>query len=64
MLGLGYDNFTNNFLVKQFDNIVINITIANSEVTAITGYDNEQNLVSIPDEIVTTVKNDINNCNE
>lgn len=64
MLSLGYKNFTQGFLVKSFDNITINITRNENEVAAITGYDQNQDLCNISNEILEAIKNDINNCNK
>lgn len=55
----GYSDLTNNFLIKEFDNIEINITRSNDNVSAITGYDNEHNIVDIPNDILNIVQNDI-----
>lgn len=60
---LGYSDFTNDFLIKNFNSININITRNSSEVVAITGYDNNQQITNIPEEILQQVKQDINESN-
>ena len=60
----GYSDLTNNFLIKEFDNIEINITRSNDNVSAITGYDNEHNIVDIPNDILNIVQNDISESNK
>lgn len=63
MINKGYSNFTSNFLVKQFEGITINITRNNQEITAITGYDETQDVVDIPENILTEVNTDIEDSN-
>ena len=58
-----YESFTNSFLVKQFDNVIINITRSNEEVVAITGYNLNQEIIDIPDNLLQQVKNDITDSN-
>jgi hypothetical protein len=61
---LGYDDFTSNFVVKQFDNIIINITRNNEEIVAITAYNEDQDIIDIPTQILQQVKQDITNSNK
>jgi hypothetical protein len=63
MLDKGYSNFTSNFLAKQFGDISINITRNNQEVTAITGYNVEQDVIDIPEDILAQVNQDIADSN-
>lgn len=59
-----YNEFTQDFLVKQFNDITVNITRNNEEVVAMTGYDNDQNMIEIPNEIIELVKKDITSSNK
>ena len=63
----GYQLESSRFLTKKFaessdiDTIYnINITINNEVITAITGYDDNNKVITIPKAIINTVKNDIN----
>ena len=60
----GYSDLTNNFLVKQFNDIEINITKSDNNISAITGYDNEHNVIDIPEDVLQMVRQDINESNE
>lgn len=62
----GYKELSDRFLTKDFatendkKNIYhINITIDNEIITAITGYNSEDEVVAIPDTIVEAVQEDI-----
>lgn len=62
----GYQLESSRFLTKKFaessdiDTIYnINITINNEVITAITGYDSNNKIITIPNSIITTVQNDI-----
>jgi len=62
----GYQFESSRFLTKKFaessdmDTIYnINITINNEVITAITGYDNNNKIIAVPDAIIATVQNDI-----
>lgn len=59
----GYTDFTQDFLIKKFENVTVNITRNNKEIAALTGYDEDQNMVNIPNDIFELVKQDINECN-
>ena len=63
----GYQLESSRFLTKKFAessdiNTIynINITINNEVITAITGYDDNNKVITIPKAIINTVKNDIN----
>jgi hypothetical protein len=58
MQKLGYNSMSDSFLVKDFGGIQVNITRRNSMVDSITGYQNNE-IVEIPEDVVTKVKNDI-----
>lgn len=62
----GYQLESSRFLTKKFaessdiDTIYnINITINNEVITAITGYDSNNKIITIPNSIITIVQNDI-----
>lgn len=61
---LGYENFTNNFLSKNIDDIKINISRNSEEIQAITGYDQDNRMLTIPDDILNNILDDINKSNE
>ena len=61
MINRGYDNISKNFLNKAFGDINMNITIRNSKVETITTYKNNE-IISIPSDILKIVKNDIEEC--
>lgn len=63
MKSKGYSTFTQDFLVKVFGDITINITRNKSLISAITAYDKNQSVINIPDEILSEVTNDIEECN-
>lgn len=63
MINKGYSMFTQDFLVKNINNVTINIARNNELVSAITAYDENQNVINIPDDILTEVTNDIQECN-
>ena len=63
----GYQLESSRFLTKKFAessdvNTIynINITINNEVITAITGYDDNNKVITIPEAIINTVKTDIN----
>lgn len=60
MENLGYRLIARSFLVKKINEIDINITRRNGIIETITGYQNNS-LIDIPDDILSEVKNDINN---
>ena len=62
MKNLGYNLIANSFLVKQFDDIQINVTRRDNEVTAITGYDSQSEVKTIPQTVINEVQEDINKC--
>lgn len=64
MYELGYSDFTDDFLLKQIDNITINISRNSQEVQAITGYDENNGIITIPEQILETIINDIKKCNQ
>lgn len=59
MLNLGYSNFTNDVLMKSFDDIIININMTDNVINSIIGYDSDQELVDVPEEIIDLVNKDI-----
>ncbi len=59
----GYSDFTNNFLIKQFNDIQINITKEQERISAITGYNAENEIIDIPQDILDIVHNDIEESN-
>ena len=66
MANKGYKELSDRFLVKDFateddkkDVYHINITIDNEIVTAITGYNDEEEVVAVPDLIIEAVQDDI-----
>lgn len=63
MIARGYSMFTQDFLVKIIDNITINIARNNESVSAITAYDEDQSIISIPENILSEVTKDIEECN-
>jgi len=63
MLQLGYSKLTNNFLIKNFNNIEIDISKNNNMINSIMGYDNNKNLIQIPNDIINQVQNDITQSN-
>lgn len=58
---LGYNSLADNFLVKQFNDLQINVTYRDNEVTAITGYDSQSEVKTIPEDVINQVQEDINN---
>lgn len=58
---LGYNLLADNFLVKQFNDLQINVTYRDNEVTAITGYDSQSEVKTIPEDVINQVQEDINN---
>ena len=63
MINKGYSMFTHDFLVKSINDVTINIARNNELVSAITAYDENQNVINIPEDILTEVTNDIEECN-
>lgn len=61
MKNLGYNTLADNFFVKQFGDIQINVTYRDNEVTAITGYDSHSEVKTISQDVINQVQEDINN---
>jgi len=67
MIQKDYKEFSERFLIKDFklegedDVYQVNITIDDEIVTAITGYNEDNKVVQLPDEIVEEVEEDIEN---
>lgn len=59
MKNLGYNLVGKDFLVKNINEIDINITRKNNMVTTITAYQQNE-IIDIPEEIIQQVKSDIN----
>ena len=64
MHSLGYSDFTSDFLLKTFDDITINISRDMDSIQAITAYDSNNAIISIPQELLDTIINDINESNK
>lgn len=63
MINRGYSTFTQDFLVKNIDGITVNIARNNELVSAITAYDENQNVINIPENILSETTRDIEECN-
>ena len=62
MKNLGYNLIADSFLVKQINDLQINVTRRDNEVTAITGYDLQNEVKTIPQAVINEVQEDINKC--
>ena len=64
MHSLGYTDFTSDFLLKTFDDITINISRNIDLIQAISAYDSNNTIINIPQELLDTIINDINESNK
>lgn len=59
----GYVSFTQDFLIKEFNDVTVNIKRDTETIISIICYDNDNSIVDIPIDVYNVVINDIEQCN-